>query len=96
MLPSKRGADDLTRFSTDSSIPGLLVLPFSSCVLWLYLGTHGCLVSCFLTCCLFWDNQGFWNELSDEVASKLSRSVVSIALSHGDYAVVHLVFKIYA
>uniref|UniRef100_K3XGP5 Uncharacterized protein n=1 Tax=Setaria italica TaxID=4555 RepID=K3XGP5_SETIT len=49
MLPSKRGADDLTRFSTDSSIPG------------------------------------FWNELSDEIASKLSRSVVSIALSHGEY-----------
>ncbi|CAL4949063.1 unnamed protein product [Urochloa decumbens] len=47
MLPSKRGADDHTRFSTDSSI------------------------------------SGFWNELSDKVASKLSRSVVSIALSHG-------------
>lgn len=43
MLPSKRGADDLTRFSTDSLI----------------------------------------SELTDEVASKLCRSVVSIALSHG-------------
>ncbi|KXG23516.1 hypothetical protein SORBI_3008G105300 [Sorghum bicolor] len=48
MLPSKRGADDLSRFSTDSSI------------------------------------SGFWSELSDEAASKLSKSVVSIALTHGD------------
>jgi hypothetical protein len=43
MLPSKRGADDLTRFSadnkrtcsgeeaTDLSVSGPLVLPFSSC-----------------------------------------------------------------
>jgi hypothetical protein len=84
MLPSKRGADDLPRFSTDSLISGLPVLPFSSCFLCLYLSTHGCLVSCFLTCRLFWDNQGFWSELSDEAASKLSRSVVSIALTHGD------------
>ncbi|EES15501.2 hypothetical protein SORBI_3008G003100, partial [Sorghum bicolor] len=49
MLPSKRGADDLTSSSTDS-----LLIP------------------------------GFWSELSDEVASKLSRSVVSISLCHGE------------
>ena len=63
MLPSKRGADDLTRFSadnkrncsgeeaTDLSISGPLVLLFSSCfiyLLWLYLSAHVCLVTCFL------------------------------------------------
>lgn len=91
MLPSKRAADDLTRFSTDSLIPSVLVLPFSSIF-------FCCFVLSCLTWCLFWDNQGFWSELSDEVASKLSTSVVSIALSNGDYAVVPLFcfFKIYA
>jgi hypothetical protein len=62
MLPSKRGADDLTRFSadnkrtcsgeeaTDPLISGPLVLPFSSCFfyLWLYLSAHVCLVTRFL------------------------------------------------
>jgi hypothetical protein len=96
MLPSKRGADDLTRVSTDSLIPGLLVLSFLFMFFFLVSEPSQRLALCSLTCFLFWDNQGFWSELSREVASKLSRSVVSIALCHGDYAVVHLIFKIYA
>ena len=54
-----------------------------------------CLVTCFLNLVLCWDNQDLWNELSEEVVSKLSRSVVSIALSNGDYSVVPLIFSKY-
>ena len=61
--------------------------------LWLYLSTHVCLVTCFLNLVLCWDNQDLWNELSEEVVSKLSRSVVSIALSNGDYSVVPFFFQ---
>ncbi|CAD6269178.1 unnamed protein product [Miscanthus lutarioriparius] len=59
MLPSKRGADDLTRFSADNK---------RNCS-----GEEATDLSI----------SDIWSELSEEVASKLSRSVVSIALSNG-------------
>ncbi|EES16484.2 hypothetical protein SORBI_3008G002950 [Sorghum bicolor] len=59
MLPSKRVADDLTRFSADNK---------RTCS-----GEEA-------TDPLISD---IWSQLSEEVASKLSRSVVSIALSNG-------------
>uniref|UniRef100_K3XSS0 Uncharacterized protein n=3 Tax=Setaria italica TaxID=4555 RepID=K3XSS0_SETIT len=57
MLPSKRGADDVIRFSADNK----------------------------RTCCgeEATDFLDFWRDLGVEVASKVSRSVVSIALSDG-------------
>nr|TKW12056.1 hypothetical protein SEVIR_5G011966v2 [Setaria viridis]TKW12060.1 hypothetical protein SEVIR_5G011966v2 [Setaria viridis] len=57
MLPSKRGADDLTRFSADNK---------RTC--------SGEEATDFLD---------IWRELGGEVASKVSRSVVSIGLSDG-------------
>ncbi|CAO2190806.1 unnamed protein product [Urochloa humidicola] len=59
MLPSKRGTDDLTRFSTDNK---------RTC--------NGEEVTDLLI-------SDIWSELSEEIASRLSRSVVSIALSNG-------------
>ncbi|XP_004987381.1 uncharacterized protein LOC101752867 [Setaria italica] len=57
MLPSKRGADDLTRFSADNK---------RTC--------SGQEATDFLD---------IWRDLGVEVASKVSRSVVSIGLSDG-------------
>lgn len=80
MPQNKRGGDDLTRSSEkikrasnggetiDSTISRTL---HSDCV---FKGQ----INCFCDC-----GQCVWSELSEEVASNLSRSVVSLVLSNG-------------
>jgi hypothetical protein len=81
----------------ESSILGLLPIHLF-CTYTLYLSTYNCIVSCVVYLGdLRLDSSGcIWSETMQEVASNLSRTVVSVVLSNGDYILLlHFSFPYY-
>lgn len=80
----------------DSSISGLLVLPFCLRVFThFYFSTLASVLYRVSRLTYLAIIKDVWSLLSEDIASYLRRSVVSLVLTHGEYAVCTLSFGVY-